>query len=920
MPERAQTVRPKLAIAVIVVLLLIIFSNTIANLILDYMWWGEMGQVGTWARMWGYQLIPGLVQWLILFAVIWIAHARGLKYAGTGLRQNPTYAALATVGAAVLAVVVSAAAVDGWLVARFLGGRGLEANWQDPVFGESLSFYFFELPFYRGLAIYLAACAAIGGIVYYATARAWQLKIRFPELWEAGRVEFEDIRRLGRLETGIFKGLVALFLIGLAVNFWLGRYSMLFTDHGDLMVGIDYVQQNVGLPLQYLKVGASVLAAIFIFFGRRREAIACAIVLVADIVVPPMVSSLYVRPNELALERPYLERHIEATRHSFGLNENAREISFDAHKEAPIDFDRNAVMLDNVRLWEWGAFHDTLSQSQPLRPYAYADTDVDRYRIGGQMRQVLLAPRELDLNQLGETQSRWVIANTIYTHGYGLVLAEANRITPNGSPELLVRNAPVEVLTPSLKVTRPEIYFGESSRDPVFVRTSQPEFNFPAGSENVNTRYEGEGGFPISSMPLRVVASLARGDWNIFLTDSITDESRMMVNRRVQTRLTTLAPFLEWDGDPYLVIADDGRLVWIMDGYTVGDNHPYARLLNTGIGRFNYIRNSIKATVDAYDGTVHLYIFDEEDPLIRAYDQLFPGLLQPRDEMPDDLRAHTRAPEFLFRAQAEIYRTYHMRNPESFYNRADLWDLATFSGGQNVSPVTVDPTFLIATLPGESEPEFLLTIPFTPRAKQNLIGLMVARCDDDHLGEVVFLQLPKQEIIPGPLQIEALINQDDTISKDLSLWNQQGSQVLRGQTLVLPTDNTFLFVAPIYIQAAQARMPQLEKVVLMAGNNLVYADTYSQALRNLARLQGASLPQTILEGRPAVAPGEGGISASENGPPTAGSATTAPTRQTGPDPRISEIRDHLDRYRSLAAEGRWSEAGQELEAIDNLVQ
>jgi uncharacterized membrane protein (UPF0182 family) len=353
------------------------------------------------------------------------------------------------------------------------------------------------------------------------------------------------------------------------------------------------------------------------------------------------------------------------------------------------------------------------------------------------------------------------------------------------------------------------------------------------------------------------------------------------------------------------VITEQGRLVWIVDGYTTSEAHPYARQIFTSDGQsYNYIRNSVKATVDAYDGDTRMYVFDDQDPLILAYQKLFPGLMLPASEMPADLRTHTRAPELLFRAQAEIYRTYHMRDPESFYNRADLWDLATYTTGQGGKPEAVTPNYLVATLPGEQTPEFLLTIPFTPHNKQNLIGLMVTRCDGPHLGEIVFLQLPKQEIIPGPLQIEALFNQDQVISKDLSLWNQQGSQVLRGQTLVLPIDNTFLFVAPIYIQAAQARMPQLEKVVLAAGSRLAYADTYQKALAELESMQ-KGLPQT------------------PESPVSSVTTTNAPPSRTpavpGTDPRIGEIRGHLDRYRALAAQGKWAEAGKELEAVESLV-
>jgi uncharacterized membrane protein (UPF0182 family) len=439
----------------------------------------------------------------------------------------------------------------------------------------------------------------------------------------------------------------------------------------------------------------------------------------------------------------------------------------------------------------------------------------------------------------------------------------------------------------------------------VFVRTKQPEFNYPSGSEEVHTRYEGLGGIPVDSMGLRMASAWAFGDPNIVLSDAFTADSRMVIRRGIRERLGTLAPFLAWDPDAYMVIGENGRLVWVVDGYTTSEAHPYARPIQAqNVGEFNYIRNSVKATVDAYDGTVKLYLFDNQDPLILAYQHLFPGLLTPASEMPADIRSHTRFPELLFRVQAELYRTYHMRVPDSFYNRADLWDLATFTSGQGGTPASMTPTYMVATLPGESQPEFLLTIPFTPHNKQNLIGLMAARCDGEHLGEIVFLQLPKQEIIPGPLQIEALINQNPVISKDLSLWNTQGSQVLRSQILVLPIDNTFLFVAPIYIQAAQARMPQLERVVLAAGSQLVYADTYQDALKQLAALQQGVAPLTPASSVTRAAPSP----APSGGP------------DTRVDTRIENIRGHLDRYRALSAQGKWAEAGKELEAVESLVK
>ncbi len=906
---RRQAPQYRLVVAAVALLLLLFFSRSICGFIIDYFWWRELGQVPTWVLMSVYRYAPGLAAWLIVFIVLWVAHARGMRYAGTRLGDHTWYARIAALGLALVALIVTLAAVDGWTVARYIGGSpGAEgpaaaSTWHDPVFHRPLGFYFFELPFYSMLIDFLAACALGGALAYYLAARGWQLRRDFPGFGSGREIDFNDLRSLGRLESGVLKGLITLFLLMLAGYFWLGRYDLLFTDHGNLMVGIDYVQQTVGLPLQTAKALLSVLAAMLVLAGRRKLAIACALVLLVDWIVPPLLSGVYVKPNELTLERPFLERHIEATRAAFGLDHRTKEVVYNVHREGKIDFARNRALLSNVRLWDWRAFHDTLSQTQPLRPYTYADTDVDRYQINGELRQVLLAPRELDLNQLGDARNRWINRSLIFTHGYGLVLAEANRISPESLPDLLIKDAPIQVLTPSLKVTRPEIYYGETAQEPVFVRTAQPEFNYPSGSSEVTTRYDGRGGFPMSAAGLRTVAAISDGDWNILLTNQLTPQSRMMIRQRVPDRLSQLAEFVTWDPDPYLVITDAGRLVWIVDGYLTSDAHPYARdvVLDSGL-RFNYIRNSIKATVDAYNGDVHMYVFDDEDPLVAAYRRLFPSLFLPASAMPADLRAHTRAPELLFRTQAEIYRTYHMRDPESFYNRADMWDLATFTTGQGGQPETVPPTYMIATLPGESQPEFLLMVPFTPRNKQNLIGLMVARCDGEHMGEVVYLDLPKQEIIPGPIQVEALINQDQTISKDLTLWNQQGSQVLRSQILTLPIDQTLLYVAPIYIQASQARMPQLKKVALVVGNTLVYADTYEQGLAQLEAIQKGQAPETAA--KPAAV-------TSSVIPAPAPSGENAPR-----DNRIEEIRTHLQRYRELSAQGKWADAGKELEAIE----
>lgn len=885
----------------IVIVLLLLSARWIAGFAIEYQWWKEMQQVETWLQMLSYNVIPTALAALAAFVAIWVAHARGMKHAGTGLREYPVYARIATLVIFLLAAVLAAVTVDGWAIVRWAGSRGAPAGWTDPVFGNPLGFYFFDLPFYRVLLRFVLATSLVAAVVFWATARFWELRSR---AWFAsemgGPMEFDFADLRGSFDARFLRAAAALFFAAWAVSILLARYDLLFEDHGSL-VGIDWTAENVSLPLIWLKAAAALFAGAAFLAGRFRWALAFPAVLIAGAVLPPMFTALYVRPSEITIQKPYIQRHIAATRAAYRLDRNTVETDFPAQLEAPIDRNRHRALFDNVRLWDWRAFHDTVTQIQALRPYyVFHDTDVDRYVIDGQLRQILITPREIDVAQLpADARARWINPHFVYTHGYGMVAAEAARITADGLPYLLIQDAPPAVRTKSLRLTRPEIYYGEVSHEPVFVHTKQPEFDYPSGSGNVETRYAGKGGFPIRSMPLRVAAALRYGDWNIVLTSYLTEESRMVIRRKVRERLEALAEFIWWDQDPYLVITSEGRLVWIVDGYTWSAEHPYSRLLRVGeAGVLNYVRNSVKATVDAYDGAVRIYVFDEEDPILASYRKLFPKLFTAKSEMPADLRAHARYPETIFRIQAEIYRTYHMTDPEAFYNKEDVWDLARNLNSPDGRPQPVTPTYIVAALPGSDQPEFLLMTTFTPRNKDNLIGLMVARCDGEALGELHFLQLSKQQLIFGPMQIEARINQDQIISKDLTLWNQQGSRVLRGQMLVLPVDNTLVYIEPVYIQAAEARMPQLKKVVVAMGNRLIYADTYEDAV---AQLTGQQAPPA----RPAEA----------------GSPAAAPAAAPPPDAGrkvLEEISRRLQRYKELMGQGRFADAGKEIEALERL--
>jgi uncharacterized membrane protein (UPF0182 family) len=898
--NRSRAGRIALLVSLVVVLL---GARSVASYAIEVAWWKELGQFRTWLSMLYYSLAPVTLATVVAFAVLWITHARALKFAATSLRDHKLYARLSALVLLLLSYLIAASAIDTWTVVRFAGSRGLTAaasGWRDTIFDKPLSFYLFDLPFYGMLRGYVLALVIVSILLYWIAARAWQLRFKLADIQQTREIDPAIFKLEGGLESHFLRGAAVVLLMALAVRFFLGRYEMVYNEHGTFLVGVDYVDLNIGLPLQWLLIMACFAASGLLLAGRWILAASMSLALVVAFVVPRAVSALYVRPNEITLERPYIETHIHATRSAYGLEQRVQELESKAEPDGVIDTTTHKALLDNVRLWDYQAFHDTITQRQALRTYyVFHDSDVDRYMIDGQYRQVLLAPRELDISNLPDARNNWINPAFIYTHGYGLVLAEVSKMTQDGLPVLMIQDAPPKVETQSLKLTRPEIYYGEVTHEPVFVNTAEAEFNYPEGEKYETSRYEGKGGFPIDSFPIRLAAAVSEAEPNILLNHYLTTNSRMMIRRKVRDRVQQLAPFLQWDQDPYMVITDAGRLVWIIDGYTTSDAHPYSRAVDVGdIGSVNYIRNAVKATIDAYDGETHMYVFAPDDPIIGAYHNLFPDLFLPASAMPADLRRHARYPETLFSVQAEIYRTYHMLDPQSFYNKEDVWELAQHSGQDNgTAPVT--PTYLMASLPGEEKPEFLLMLPFTPRSKNNLIGLMMARCDGAHLGETVVLLLSKQQLINGPMNVAAYINQDQNISKDLTLWNQQGSHVVRGQILILPVGNTFLYVDPIYIQATQGSMPQLKKIVLAVGSKLIYADSYDAALAQLS--SGAQ--QLIREAATAAAP-------------VAGTPAGSPAPASNSDQRLARVRDHLRRYRDLAAQGKWAEAGKELEAIE----
>jgi len=618
------------------------------------------------------------------------------------------------------------------------------------------------------------------------------------------------------------------------------------------------------------------------------------------------VNSFIVKPNELVREQPYISHNIEMTRQAFGLNRLAQHpFPADAGLEA-VDAANNQMTLQNIRLWDWRALQDTLRQIQEIRTYYdFPDIDIDRYEIGGSMRQMMLAARELNIEKLPASSRNWINEKLIYTHGYGVTMNAVNGFTPEGLPALVLSNMPVQSTIPGFGVTRPEIYFGELTDTDVYVKTRQKEFNYPQGDTNNLTSYEGDGGIRLGGFFRRLLIALDRGDMaKLPFSDDITPDSRLLMRRNIRERVQSLAPFLTYDPDPYVVISDDGRIFWMIDGYTTSDSYPYSRHYRLGRDGINYIRNSVKVVVDAYNGSTTFYVFDSEDPVVAAYRNVFPTLFRDAAAMPAGLRKHVRYPELLLKLQASVYGLYHMTDPAVFYNREDLWTVASevgLSAQREQATQAMEPNFVLMKLPDELDMEFIGILPFTPANKNNLIGWIAGRSDGDRYGTAIVYDFPKTRLIDGPLQIEARIDQNAQLSGQLSLWNQQGSHVRRGSLIVMPVGRALLYAEAIYLQAERSPMPELRLVVLALQDRLAYAPTFEGAM---AGLFGNGISSTTTSAAaPASAP-------RAQAPPS--NAAEAPTDSNA---LVAGAAQDLADYQRLTAEGKLGDAGRKLEDL-----
>ena len=808
----------------------------------------------------------------------------------------------------------------GWFVAVLFGliyGFKMKEHWRqlalywyqpstathDPVFGKSLGFYLFSLPLYDVLSSWLLGvtfiilCAALA----YSLLGLPQTVLKPSVRWSSGAA---------------FRAVcvaLALFLLVLSWRTYLSRFPFLWQDH-PIFSGVTYTEAQYTLPALLIVSIALIVAAIILLvnaFAVRRFslllialALPIATYIIGVVLIPSYIQSFIVKPNEIDRESAYIGYNIEWTRKGFGLDQiEFRE--FEAQPSiASEELANNRESIENIRLYDWRALQDTLRQIQAIRTYYdFFDVDVDRYLIEGKVRQMMVAPREINDSKLPASSRNWINERLIYTHGYGVTMNSANGFTPEGLPQFVLSNMPVESKAGEIKVTRPEIYFGELTDRFVYVKTNQKEFDYPQGDTNTYTTYEGTGGIRIGNRFRRLLIAWGVGDLSkLPFSNDVTSESRVLINRNIRQIVNGVAPFLTYDKDPYVVVDNEGRLFWMMDAFTQSAYFPYSTHHDVAGNSINYIRNSVKVVIDAYNGTARFYVFDNQDPLIAAYRRIFPNLFLDANQMPADLRSHIRYPETLVRAQGEVYGLYHTQNPKVFFQREDVWSVAQHvtldrEGKRQSAPF--DPYFVLMQLPGEElKNEFVMILPFTPANRYNMIGWMAGRSDGENYGKLLVYNFPESRVIDGPVQIEARIDQNADLAGQFTLWNQQGSRVIRGHLLVIPLGRSLLFVEPIYLQAERSPMPELRLVVLATQEKLAYGQTFAEAMNNLF---GEAAKAAATPSPPPAQPG------------AAQQPTPAPTPGQNLQQLIDRAIQEFEDYQRLTSQGKLGEAGQKLE-------
>ncbi len=872
----------------------------------DWLWFGEVGYRDVF--------LTGLTARSALFVLMFVVAASWmwlhLRRAVRSLSAAPIHVAtvegytvalptqqqlrpLVSAAAVLVALAVALYGSSSWLTA-LLWQHGRPFGAADPILGHDAGFYIFTLPLLhviRNLLLALVLFAAAGAAAIYVVAGKLALT-------PFGlRVQPEALRHGAWLACALF--------VVLAMSAWLDRLGAL-TEPSTLIQGAAYADVYARMPAALILTIVSIIGAILAVVhatGRARWPLPAALALyLVTLVGGQLYASLLhrfaVAPNEQAREGPFIEHNITGTRAAFGLDRiEEREISGDAELTRA-DIERNRSTLDNVRLWDHAPLLETFGQIQEIRTYYdFLAVDNDRYVIEGRPRQVMLSAREL--NPAALPNRSWINERLVFTHGHGLTLGPVNQVTSEGLPVLFVRDLPPASTVPDIKVTQPSVYFGELSNEYVIARTRSHEFHYPKGDDNVFTDYDGTGGIVLNSFVRKLLFAIHFRAYQILLSDDITDESRLMFDRQIRRRVSKIASFLAFDNDPYLVVTDQGRLVWLQDAYTTSDRFPYSTAAAPGV---NYIRNSVKVAIDAYDGSATFYLADERDPIAQALASIFPSLFKPLADMPATLRQHIRYPEDLFALQTAVYSTYHMTNPAVFYNKEDQWEVPAIDRGGEAA--RMEPYYTIMKLPGEGQAEFIQMLPFTPRRRDNLASWMVARSDPVHYGQLIVFQFPKQKLVFGPRQVVARMSQDQVIAPQITLWNQQGSEVIQGTLMVIPIEESLIYVRPLYLRAQAGRIPELTRVVVAYQNRIVMEPTLDAGLARLFGGPGAPRPESQ-----AAAPAPG--------------AAPSPAEAQGAVQTLQQLSTEADQAYRRAIEaqraGDWAKYGEELKRLGEIL-
>jgi uncharacterized protein len=819
--------------------LLVLLGPVAIELYTDWLWFGETGYQTTFLRILTLRGVLGIVAMALAFVVMLVNMRVAMRrFSPRQLvfttREGPIAVAFdprlartaSVVVAGVLAVLIGLYASSRWLDwLFFLHGQPFGAA--DPVLGRDAGFYVFRLPLlaaFNGLLLVLVVLTGLATAAVYALTGSLNFSV--------GRGL--QIAVAAKQHLALLAGAL---LLALAFGAYLDVPGIL-NSPGGIIHGATNVDVAVGIPALRVLMVAGVVGAALSFYQAFSTswwplvtaATLYTVAAAGGSLAGALVQRFVIAPNDQVRETPFIEHNIAATRKAFALDQvEERELSGDVLLSRA-DIEANDVTLGNVRLWDHQPLLQTFGQIQEIRTYYdFASVHNDRYLIDGTYRQIMLSARELNSESL--PNRNWINERLTFTHGYGVTLGPVNQVTPEGLPVLFIKDLPPQSSV-SLRVDEPAIYYGQLSSDHVFVRTKAREFHYPQGEDNVYTTYEGSGGVPISNALRRLLLSARFKSFKVLLSDDITNESRVMFHRRVPDRVRRIAPFLQYETEPYLVISD-GRLFWLQDAYTTSTRYPYA---TPAVDGTNYIRNSVKVTVDAYHGTTVFYVIDDTDPIVQTLQKAFPDLFRPLSEMPEDMRSRLRYPERIFNLQAAMYATYHMTNPAVFYNKEDQWDIPTIDAEPRPQPM--QPYYTIMKLPGEETAEFIQMLPFTPARKDNLASWMVAQSDGDNYGRMIVFQFPKQKVVFGPRQIVARINQDQAIAPQITLWNQQGSEVLQGTLLVIPIEESLIYIRPLYLRSAGGRIPELKRVILAHQNQIVMEETLDKALERLFPADG----------------------------------------------------------------------------------